>query len=288
MGTIFKKELKQLFTGMIGCVFIAFILIIVGIYFTANNLKYMYPNFEYVLPGASVIYLLIVPVLTMRSMADETRLRTDQLLFTTPISMTEIVIGKFFAMATVLAIPTGTFLLYPLILSQFGKVNILTAYSSILAFFLLGCALIALGLFISTMTESQIIAAVVSFGCTFLFYMMNGITSLISESSAVSVLVFSAIVFLLFLLFRSMTKNAVISGVIACALEVILLTVYLSDKTLLATALIDVLSFFAAFDRLNGFVSNGLLDLTAIVYFISGAALFLFFSVQSLEKRRWN
>ena len=252
MSTVYKKELKQLFTSMTGCIFIAFVLLFAGIYLTAYNLKgAYYSGMEYILSPVSFIFLLAIPVLTMRSMAEETRQKTDQLLFTSPVSMGEIVLGKFFAMVTVFAIPVFVMCLYPLILSQFGTINYAAAYGALLAFFLFGAMLIALGMFISTLTESQIISAVVCLAVLLIVYFMDGIRSLMGDSALAAVAVFTVV-------------------------------------AALTSAVSAVLGVFSAFDRLSAFTQNGLFDMTALFYYLSGAGLFCFLSAQSLEKRRWN
>ena len=154
MTAIYKRELKSLFSGMIAPVFMAFLLLMAGIYTCSVNFGAGYPEFERVISGISFIFLIIVPILTMRSFSEERAARTDQLLYTLPIRTSAVVAGKYLAMVTVLGISTLILCLYPLILSVYGDVYFVTAYASIFAFFLVGCALIAIGMFISSLTES--------------------------------------------------------------------------------------------------------------------------------------
>ena len=289
MSTVYKKELKQLFTSMTGCIFIAFVLLFAGIYLTAYKLKgAYYSGMEYILSPVSFIFLLAIPVLTMRSMAEETRQKTDQLLFTSPVSMGEIVLGKFFAMVTVFAIPVLVMCLYPLILSQFGTINYAAAYGALLAFFLFGAMLIALGMFISTLTESQIISAVVCLAVLLIVYFMDGIRSLMGDSALAAVAVFTVVAALIALLVRSATANNTAAIAAGVCLEAALLACYLWKPAALTSAVSAVLGVFSAFDRLSAFTQNGLFDMTALFYYLSGAGLFCFLSAQSLEKRRWN
>lgn len=288
MSTVYRKELKQLFTGMIGWIFIAFVLLFAGIYLTARNLKGYYPGMESILSQVSFIFLLVIPILTMRSMAEETRQKTDQLLFTSPVSMAQIVLGKFFAMVTVFAIAVVVICLYPLLLSQFGTVNFAAAYGAILAFFLFGSMLIALGLFISTLTESQIISAVVCLGVLLIVYFMSGITALMGDSGLAAVAVLTVMTALIALLLRSMTGNTPAAVIAGACIEAALLVLYALKPTLLTSAVSSVLSAFAAFDRMESFAYNGLFDMTALFYYLSVTGLFCFLSAQSLEKRRWN
>ena len=288
MSTVYRKELKQLFTGMIGWIFIAFVLLFAGIYLTARNLKGYYPGMESILSQVSFIFLLVIPILTMRSMAEETRQKTDQLLFTSPVSMAQIVLGKFFAMVTVFAIAVAVICLYPLLLAQFGTVNFAAAYGAILAFFLFGSMLIALGLFISTLTESQIISAVVCLGVLLIVYFMSGITALMGDSGLAAVAVLTVMTALIALLLRSMTGNTPAAVIAGACIEAALLVLYALKPTLLTSAVSSVLSAFAAFDRMESFAYNGLFDMTALFYYLSVTGLFCFLSAQSLEKRRWN
>ena len=151
----------------------AFLLLMAGIYTCSVNFGAGYPEFERVISGISFIFLIIVPILTMRSFSEERAARTDQLLYTLPIRTSAVVAGKYLAMVTVLGISTLILCLYPLILSVYGDVYFVTAYASIFAFFLVGCALIAIGMFISSLTESQVISAVLTLGVFILLYLMN-------------------------------------------------------------------------------------------------------------------
>lgn len=178
MNAVYKKELKSYFTGMTGAIFVGFILLIAGIYTVVYNLKGLYPNFEYVLSGVSFIYLLTVPVLTMRSFAEEKHSKTDQLLYSLPISVTSVVMAKYLAMLTVLLIPCAVMAFYPLILCMFGTVHLTGAYAALLAFFLLGASLISIGMFVSSLTESQVISAVISLLALILINFMSGLSGM--------------------------------------------------------------------------------------------------------------
>ncbi len=290
MSSIYKKEMKILFSGMMGFIFIALMLVVVGIFMRVYNLggAYSLSNFEYSLNGGIWAYLVVVPVLTMRAMAEETRSRTDQLLFTSPVSMAEIVLGKYLAMLTVVGVPCLLFCLYPMLYSAYGEVNFATAYAGILAYFLLGAMLISIGLFVSTLTDSQIIAAVITFAVVLMGLLMSSIISLVESSSFASLAVFTAIAALLMLLVKIMTKSWPAALIAAGVLEAAVLVIFFVDSTILETALTSMLGAVAVFQMLEGILYDGLVDLTVYFYFISVTVLFLFLSVQSLEKRRWS
>ncbi len=182
MIAIYKRELKSYFHTFIGFLFIAATLFFLGLYFTVYNLFNGYPYFTYTVSGCVFVFLISVPILTMRVMADERRNKTDQLILTAPVTVGKIVLGKFLATLTVFAVPCGIICFYPLILSRFGTVAMGEAYVSILAFFLFGMTCIAIGVLLSSLTENIVIAAVLSFVVLFLGYMMPSLCSLISET----------------------------------------------------------------------------------------------------------
>ena len=169
MTAIYKRELKSYLTSMVGYLFMFFVLVLTGIYFSAYQLTASYPKFEYTLSSLTFVFLIGVPILSMRVLAEERKQKTDQLLLTAPVSVWEIVVGKYLALVTVFAIPMLVICFYPLIMSQLGTVSFGTAYTAILGFFLLGCANLAIGVFMSALTESQVIAAVLTFVLLFSF-----------------------------------------------------------------------------------------------------------------------
>ncbi len=186
MCAIYKKELRAYLTSMTGYIFMAVLLAVTSLYYVANCLVGGYPVFGAVLSSVYFVLLIIVPVLTMRSMAEEKRQKTDQLLMTAPISLWKIVLGKYLAMVTIFLIPMAILCLYPLILLQFGSVSLPMAYTAILGDTLFGAACLGIGLFLSALTESQVIAAVLTFGVLFFLNMASGIANVIGASGAVA------------------------------------------------------------------------------------------------------
>lgn len=182
MLAIYKKELQSYFHSFIGMLFVGVSLFFIGLYYLVYCLMYGYPYFSYVISSVIVLFMLTVPVLTMKIMAEERRSKTDQLILTAPVTVGRIVIGKFLALITILAIPTAISAIYPLILLKFGSVPLGESYLAILAFFLYGMVSIAIGILVSSLTESQVIAAVLSFVLLFVGYMMPSLCSLLSSS----------------------------------------------------------------------------------------------------------
>lgn len=155
MTAVLKHELRNYFHSLTAYVFGAFLLAFVGLGATLYNLQAAVSNFEFVLSFGSLVFVVIVPILTMRVIAEERKQRTDQLLYALPISTTQVVLGKYLALLIVYLIPLAVISLYPLVFSRFGDVYLPTSYGSIFAFFALGAALIALGIFISSLTDNQ-------------------------------------------------------------------------------------------------------------------------------------
>ena len=287
MLAIYKKEVKSYLTSMIGYVFMFFILVMTGIYFTAYNLQGAYPVFGITLSSVTFIFLIAVPILTMRVLAEEKKQKTDQLLLTAPVSVEQIIIGKFLALSTIYLIPMIIISFYPLIMSSFGNVSLPMAYTAIFGFLLLGVSNIAVGMFLSSVTESQIIAAVLSFLILFACYMAESIGGFFESDSLTALITFAVLIVLAAVVVYSVVKNTFMALVIGCIGESILFVVYLVNSSVFEGAVQDFFGIFNINSHLNNFV-NGIFDLTGIVYFLSIVAVFLFLSMQSLIKRRWS
>lgn len=286
MFAIYKRELKSYCTGMIAPIFSALLLVLVGIFTTATNLMGGYPNFEYALASVLIIYLIIMPLLSMRSFAEDLHTRTDQLLFSLPMKLSAVVFAKYMAMVTILGVNCVIMCFYPLILSLYGTVNFAVTFSAILAFFLLGCALIAIGMFLSSLTESQVIAAVLSLGVFILLYLMGSLITLIPVTATASLIGCYLLAGAAALILYYMTKNSVAALGLAVATVFCITAAYIIRSSLFVGLIQKILSTTAIFDRFTNF-TNGVVDITALVYYISVSALFVFFTVQSMEKKRW-
>lgn len=287
MLAIYKRELKSYLTSMIGYLFIFFVLLIAGIYFSAYQLTAAYPKFEYTLNAMTFVFLIAVPILTMRVLAEERKQKTDQLLLTSPISVFGIVMGKYLAIVTVYAIPIAILATYPLLMSKFGTVAYGASYTALFGFFLLGCANIAIGVFFSAITESQVIAAVLTFVFLFAFYMMNGISSFFSQTAMSTCVTFGLLIIALSLMVYSMIKNAVISGIVCAVGEAILVITYAVKSSVFEGGIQKVLEVFNLSSHFENF-TNSIFDVTGILYFISVIAICIFLTMQTILKRRWN
>ena len=287
MTAVYKRELRSYLTSMIGYLFMFFILLLTGIYFSAYQLTSAYPKFEYTLSALTFVFLISVPILTMRVLAEERKQKTDQLLLTAPVSIEKIVLGKYLALVTIFAIPMLIVCLYPLLMSKFGTVSFGAAYTAILGFFLLGCANLAIGVFISSLTESQVIAAVLTFVFLFAFYMMNGISSFFSEGSLSTCITFGLLILAAAIVIYTMIKNFLISAVICVVGEIALGVIYVVNSSFFSGGIQKVLNVFNLSSHFDNF-ANSIFDVKGIVYFLSVIAVCMFLTVQSIVKRRWN
>lgn len=287
MIAILKHELRLYFHSLTAYVFGAFLLVTVGIGAMLYNLQAAVSNFEFVLSFSSVVFVVIVPILTMRVIAEERKQKTDQLLYSLPVSTTQVVMGKFLSLLLVYLLPLCVIAFYPLIFSQYGEVYQLTSYGSLFAFFLVGGALLAVGMFISSLTDNQGFAAGIGIAVILLNYFSVSLAEYVSATamgSAIALFVLSA---LLGWLIRSLTRNENLGYGVGLTLMGITTAAYLIDSTKFEGLLPNIMKKLSLFDRLDTFV-NGVFDLTAVVYFLSVTVFFLFLTVQSLEKRRYN
>lgn len=287
MKAVFRHELSSYFSGVTAYVFGAFLLLFGGIYTIAYNINGGYANFEYVLGGMSFVFLVIVPILTMRVLAEERRQKTDQLLYSLPLSMTQVVLGKYAAMLVIFLIPVGILCLYLLILGAYGNVYLPAAYGSIVGFFFLGAALIAVGTFISSVTESQAVAAGLCFVVMLVNYFLSSLAGFVSTTAFASFCAFAGLGLVVVLIFLLMTKNSFAALMLALVLEGGLSAAYLVSGSSFEGLFPEIMEKLSLFERFYDFV-DGVFDVTGIVYFISIAAVFLYLSVQSMEKRRWG
>ena len=236
MLAICKREFKAYFDSFIGWLFLAATIAMLDLYFVIYNLYSGYPYTSYVMQSVVMFFIITIPILTMRILAEERRNKTDQLILTAPVKISGVVLGKFFALAGIFTITVLVACLFPLIMSFFGTIPYAECYVAVLGFALYGYACIAVGIFVSSLTESQVIAAVVSFVALFLGYIMAGLCQMISESGNI------------------------------------------------ITTILKVYDFMTPYSELM----QGTLNLRSVVYFLSLTAVFLFLTVQSIQKRRYS
>ena len=288
MTAIYKREVASYFNSMTGWLFTAVLTVFIGIYFFVYNLFNGYPYFSISLSYTLFVFMVVVPILTMRSMAEERRSRTDQLLLTAPVSVTGVVMGKYLAMLTVFALPTAIACLCPLIIALNGSSFLLADYGTILAFFLLGAVEIAVGLLVSALTESQLIAAVGTFGILLVLYLWDGLVSFLPSSASGSLLGLLAALILVCFLLNALSDNwKITAGTLAVGAAVIA-GFYIKDSSAFAGLLPDVLGKFSLITAFDSFASDHVFDLRGVLLYLSLCALLVFLTVQVVQKRRWN
>lgn len=287
MTAIFLREFKGYFNSMLGWVLTGVMLLFGGLYFTAVNLQGGYTDLSYTLYSFIIVLLIFVPLLCMRSFAEEKRSRTDQLLLTSPVSIPGIVMGKYLSLLAMFAVPLGVYALYPLLMKALGAANFAASYSGLLAYFSLGAALIAVCMYLSTLTENQIVAALSGFGVLLVCYLMPAIQTLFTAGSSLALVVFAIILGAASLIIGLRSRSLVLGGGVFAVGCIALAVLFSVRSAALTTAFSAVLGALALFEPFLNFV-NGLFDVTALVYYAGVAGLFLFLTGQALEKRRWN
>lgn len=288
MLAIYKRELKAYFQSMTGCVFIAFLVMFTGIYFMAYNLNAGYPYFSYTLSGSLFVFIVGIPLLTMRSFSEERRNKTDQLLLTAPVSLTQIVLGKYLAMVSVLAVPNLIFCLFPLLIKMQGSAYLLVDYSSIAVFFLLGCVYLAIGMFLSALTESQIIAFISTFGILLLLYLWDGILAFLPTSALSGLVGLCLLLMVVTAYIYHMTENWMMSAGIEGIGMMALVVTYVIDSSWYENILTKLLGRLALADVFTKITSSNLIDVSGLLLYVSILVIFVFLTIQAIQKRRWS
>lgn len=287
MKAIYKREIKMYFNSIIGYVFIAFFVLITAIYFSIQNILVLSPDFQNILSNVIMMFLILGPMLTMRLLSEEKNKKTDQLLLTAPVSIPSIVLGKYFAAVTVFLISLLITGIFPVILAFFGTVAVAQIIGTYIGFFLLGSAFIAVGLWVSSITDNQIVSAVATFAAIFLLLMVQTIVKAASGSQVFSLMFAGIIALIIAFYFYYNTKNSEISITLFIIEMAVLLILYFVKRSIFTGLAGKFAMMFAVLTRFQNF-AMGLLDVSSIVYFISFIAVFLYFTIRVIEKRRWS
>lgn len=288
MIAIYKRELKSYFDTMTGWVFIALMMAVIGIYMFVYNFYYGMPYFGYTLYGTEFIFMIFAPIISMRSMAEERKAKTDQLLLTSPISITKIVLGKYLAMISVLAIALIPFLPIPAVLKAAGEGSFLIDYSTLLAFFLLGCVYIAIGMLISSMTESQIISAVGTFVVILVVRLWPALLEFIPSSATSTVFGLIIMLTIVCVILYYMTKNMILSVAIEAVGCIALFIFYFVNSSVFESGLVSLLAQFDLVTVIANFGYNYIFDVSGLILYMSLIVLLIFITIQMMQKRRWS
>lgn len=289
MRAIYNRELKSYFTSATGYIFMTVFLIISGIFFVLTDILTPKPTTYYtpVLSNITFVFLILVPIITMRTISEESHQKTDQLLFTSPVSLTEIVLGKYLAAVTLFLITLLITCIYPLILSLFGSIAVWEVIGGYIGFALLGCSLIAIGIFISSLTESQIAAAMGTFGVLLFILVIDWIQQGVPSTMSSGIVFAALLAAILAAIIYYSTKNIYITSGVAILGAAAIIIVYIVKKTLYEGFISKFLGWFSLLQRYNEF-SMGMLNVSSIIYYISFSAAFIFLTIRIIEKRRWS
>ncbi len=287
MIAVLKHELRSAFNSLTVYLFCAALLCFVGVGAMIYNIQASVANFEYALNFVSIGLVVIIPVLTMRSFAEERKQKTDQLLYSLPLKTWQIVGGKYLSLVVMFLLPVAIICIYPYIFSKYGEVYLPGAYGAMFAFFVMGAALIAVGMFISSLTENQGFAAGIAIVLFLFNYYSVSLAEQVSSTSLGSVVALCVLAALVGVIVKVLTKNNAISFGVGAGLIVVVLGCYYFLGDSFENLLPKLMQKLSLFDRFTTFV-NGVFDLTALVFYASVIALGLFLTVQSLEKRRYN
>jgi len=287
MWAVFRREFVYYFRTLTGFIFMSFFLLLSGIFFTLIVLVPQNPTYNDLLGSITFIFMIVVPILTMRLFAEETRQKTDQLLLTSPLSVTAIVLGKYFAALAVFLLTLIVTLVYPLMMSLAGSVSLPEIVGGYIGFFLLGSAFIAIGILVSSLTENQLIAAVVTFAVLVLIWILDQLQKALPGDRP-SGLIFAILLVLGAAAFIYFTiRSIVVCAAVAVLGGGIIGLFYGLDPSIYEGLVIRALQWFSLFDRYRDF-ELGLLGLSPVVYYISFSSAFLFLTVRAIDKRRWR
>lgn len=287
MIAVLKHELRSAFNSLTIYLFCAALLCFVGVGAMIYNIQASVANFEYVLSFVSIGLVVIIPVLTMRSFAEERKQKTDQLLYSLPLKAWQIVGGKYLSLVILFLLPVAVICIYPYVFSQYGQVYLPGAYGALFAFFVMGAALIAVGMFISSLTDNQGFAAGIAIVLFLFNYYSVSLAEQVSSTGYGSAIALCALAVLTGFIVRGLTKNNAVALGVGGSLTALTLAAYFIVPDKFEGLLPDIMKKLSLFDRFSTFVS-GVFDLTALVFYASVIALGLFLTVQSLEKRRYN
>ncbi len=287
MIAILKRELKSYFLTPIGYIFMSLFLLVGGVLFAFGNLVSHSSSYSGFLGSILFMFLLATPILTMRLFTDEMRMKTDQLLLTSPVRITEVVIGKYLAALIVFTITIVITVFYAILISVYGDLDVWQTVGGYIGFFLIGCAFISIGVFVSATTENQVVAAIITFGALLLAYIMDAIQSGV-PSDQTSGIIFAIVIALAvgaWIYFS--TRNLVLTGITLLIGAIVIVLLFFLDKGVFTGFIGNVLAWFSLMARYQDF-TRGLLKISSIVYYLSFSAFFLFLTVRLIEKRRWS
>jgi ABC-2 type transport system permease protein len=287
MLAVMMKELRTYFLTPLGYIFMGFFLLISGIFFALGNLFPMSSNYNSLLSTITFIFMIVVPILTMRLISEESRQKTDQLLLTSPLKVFEMVIGKYLAAVIVFLATILITVIYPIIMNFHGIISISEIIGGYIGFFLLGSSFIAIGLFISALTDNQVSAAVISFSALLFIWLLEALPQVLPNNTLSGVIFVALILAGLTFLVRNATKNWFVTIATGLGGMLIISIFFAINASWYDGIILKFFDWFSLLKRYDSFTS-GLLSVSSIIYYISFISAFIFLTIQMIEKRRWN
>lgn len=287
MRAILSREFKAYFNTASGFIFMAVFLFISGIFFALTNLFTGDGYYNPVLQSTSFIFLILVPMITMKTLAEEKHQKIDQLLLTSPVSLTEIVLGKYFAAVGLFLVTLLITCIYPIILGAFGAIAVWEIIGSYIGFALLGACFIAIGIFVSSLTENQVTSAVATFGALLLIWMIDWMQQSLPTTQTAGIVFAVLIIIIISIIAHYAAKNIYFSAAVLVLGGIAMAAVYLMNKTLYEGFTAKFLGWFSLTTRFQNF-TMGILDVSTIIYYVTFSAVFLFLTIRVLDKRRWS
>lgn len=288
MSAVYKRELRAYMNNVYGWLFMAILLLFTGYMMFQNNLYDRAPEFELTLSGSQYALLLLIPILCMRSMAEDRHNKTDMFYLSLPMKTSSVVLGKYFAMLTVYAIPCVILCVYPLVLGAFGTVNFLIAYLSILLFLILGAALIAVCQFLSSLTDNLVIAAVLGVLAVAVLLFSPWLSYVLPLTAIASFIGFVVLALLLAGIAFLATHNLNVTAITGAVAVVPLSVVYILSRSSFEGLFPSLLQFISPFAHFAAFCQFGTFSVQSLILLLSYPVLFVFLTVQSADKKRWD
>ncbi|MBT3273968.1 MAG: ABC transporter permease [Spirochaetales bacterium] len=285
MLAIYRREMTAYLVTPVGYIFIGFFLLVSGFFVSSQNFLTGSPAYTDVLANLTFMFLLVVPILTMRLFSEEKKQKTFVLLVTSPLRPAAIVIGKYLAAESVFLITLFATCIYPILMSFHGSLAGWEILGSYVGFFLLGSCFISVGLCISSLTENQVSAAVATFAVLLLLWLAGTIQQglPISEGSG---LLFALIIATAAGAYAYYIQHTLLAGVLtALTGYVVIVVIFIVDRTIFEGLVVRVFQWFSLLDRFEQF-NLGVLDLRPIVFYLTFSSLFLFITVRIIEERR--
>jgi ABC-2 type transport system permease protein len=286
LKAIFKKELKLYFSSLSGYVLLAFFVFITALYFIIINISQNYLDYQYVISNTSIIFLIIIPLLTMRLFSEEARNKSDQLIFTAPVSSLSIVLGKYFAALFLFFIAMLITVIFPIILSFFGALPVAQIVGTYIGNFLLAACFISVGLFISALSDNQVAVAITTFGSIFLFFILDSLSAAMPVNKSTSTIFLLLLIIILSNYIYNRTKIFLMSFICFLIFTVALIIAYILNLEFLDAVILKISNWFSLMSRFSNFAS-GILNLSDIIYYLSFVIFFLYLTMEKIESRKY-